>query len=108
MGYHLSQLGHQCREVQPDGGAVTVTLRQEQAVSQVVVIVADRGMGIPAAELPALFTPFHRGSNVADRIAGAGIGLLSVKQIIEQHGGSITVESEEGRGTTVNVWLPLA
>jgi signal transduction histidine kinase len=73
-----------------------------------VLTVRDAGVGIPAADLPHVFDRFRRGSNVAGQIAGTGIGLASVKQIVEQHGGRITLRSREGHGTTVVVRLPLA
>jgi len=58
-------------------------------------------------EVPHIFEPFYRASNVVDRVAGTGIGLASVSQIIEQHSGTITVQSEEGIGTTFIIHLPL-
>jgi signal transduction histidine kinase len=74
----------------------------------VVVEVRDAGLGIPAADLPHVFERFARGSNVAGRIGGSGVGLASVRQIVEQHGGTVSVQSEEAKGTTVTVRLPLA
>jgi signal transduction histidine kinase len=70
--------------------------------------VTDRGLGIPAADLPHIMERFHRGKNVAGRIAGTGIGLWGSRRIVEQHGGSISLESAEGHGTAVTVRLPLA
>src|SRR5262249_47299657 len=77
--------------------------RGEWAVLQVQAC----GMGIPAADLPYVFERFRRGSNVIGKIPGSGIGLAGAKQIVEQHGGAISVESEEGRGSTFTVRLPL-
>jgi PAS domain S-box-containing protein len=91
----------------PDGGQVTVSIRVDEPAAQAVLTVRDQGVGIPAADIPKLFAPFHRGSNVVGRIAGSGIGLMNVKQIVEQHGGAVTVESSEGVGTAVSVRLPL-
>lgn len=93
----------------PDGGTVTVLLDLEEAGegSMAVLRVHDDGMGIPAADLPHVFDRFYRGSNVAGRIGGSGIGLAGVRQIIESHGGSISVQSEEGQGSTFIVRLPL-
>jgi signal transduction histidine kinase len=70
--------------------------------------VRDQGIGIPAADLPRVFERFHRAGNVAGRIAGAGIGLAAARQIVEQHGGTISVERREGAGSTFAVRLPLA
>jgi len=74
------------------GDAVTITIR-------------DRGVGIPAGELPHLFTPFYRAST-ARGVPGIGLGLAGAKMIVEQHGGQITLESVEGQGTTVAIALP--
>ena len=73
-----------------------------------ILRVRDDGIGIPAAELPRIFEPFYRGSNVAGKIAGTGIGLAGARQIVEQHGGSLTVASREGAGSTFTVCLPLS
>lgn len=69
--------------------------------------VRDRGVGIPEGDLSLVFERFRRGSNVAGRIRGTGIGLAGARQIVEQHGGAITVASREGEGSTFTVSLPL-
>jgi PAS domain S-box-containing protein len=74
---------------------------------EVVLVVRDEGIGIPAADLPHIFERFYRAENVAGRVAGTGIGLAGARQIAEQHGGTITVQSEEGVGSTFTVRLPL-
>jgi PAS domain S-box-containing protein len=66
--------------------------------------VADRGIGIPAQDLPRLFERFHRGANVGN-VQGTGMGLHIVKECVQLHGGRIDVESETGRGTTFRVQL---
>jgi PAS domain S-box-containing protein len=66
--------------------------------------VADRGIGIPEADLPRLFESFHRGTNVGN-IQGTGIGLHIVKECVELHRGSIEVESVAGQGATFHVHL---
>lgn len=71
-----------------------------------VLRVEDQGIGIPAADLPRIFERFHRAGNVVGRVAGSGIGLTGARQIVEQHGGTITVASQEGVGTTFTVRLP--
>jgi signal transduction histidine kinase len=67
--------------------------------------VVDRGIGIPADDLPRVFERFHRGANV-DGIAGSGVGLAGAKQAVEGSGGSIAVESAEGEGSTFTIRLP--
>lgn len=93
----------------PNGGEITVRVgRVNDAEGQwAVLTVMDQGIGIPASDLPHVFQPFRRGANVAGRIAGTGIGLAGAKQIVDQHGGTIEVESEEGVGSTFTVRLPL-
>ena len=69
------------------------------------IVVRDSGVGIPADELPRLFTHFYRASTVGS-VRGSGIGLAGAKSIVEQHGGQIELESAVGQGTTVTVRLP--
>lgn len=84
-----------------------VTLRVDVDVDGgVELAVIDRGEGIPADELPRLFERFFRGRS-AQRRPGAGLGLYLCQRIVRQHGGTIQVESELGRGTTFRVWLPV-
>jgi signal transduction histidine kinase len=93
----------------PDGGEVAVSLAQEMRDEQqwAVLVVRDQGLGIPESELPHIFEPFRRASNVSGNISGTGLGLASVRQIIEQHGGTISVSSQERSGTTFVIQLPL-
>lgn len=93
----------------PTNGTVTVSLRQETQddVDWAVVTVVDRGVGIPAEDLPRLFQQFYRASNVEGHIAGMGLGLASAKLIVEQHGGTISAISQETVGSTFTVRLPL-
>jgi two-component system sensor histidine kinase/response regulator len=87
----------------PQGGEVRVTVADDDG--QCHLIVQDQGIGIPEDDQARLFTAFQRGSNVAD-IPGTGLGLAIVKQAVDLHGGSIRLESQVGRGTTVTVTLP--
>jgi signal transduction histidine kinase len=93
----------------PQGGDVTVTLSYEEWETDpaAVIAVRDHGLGIPRADLPRIFERFQRGDNVTGRIPGAGIGLASARQIVEEHDGTIGVESVEGTGSTFTVRLPL-
>jgi two-component system NtrC family sensor kinase len=69
----------------------------------VAIAVSDTGAGIPAAALPHVFDPFF---TTKPRGQGTGLGLAISRDIVSAHGGDIRLESEEGRGTTVTVWLP--
>jgi signal transduction histidine kinase len=89
---------------QPDTIHVNVTREGEWAVLRVI----DHGVGIPADELNRVFDRFYRGTNVAPEMRGSGIGLHGVRQIIEQHGGSVAAASQPGEGSTFTVRLPLA
>jgi PAS domain S-box-containing protein len=88
---------------------ITIAVEQEQTAdgAWAVVQVRDHGMGIPAKDLPFIFEQFYRASNVDGQIRGIGLGLASARQIVEQHGGTISVVSEEAIGSTFTVRLPL-
>ena len=82
----------------------TVRLHSHVDDQAVHVSIADTGMGIPAAEIEHVFEPFFRGSNViAAAISGTGLGLTIAKALITAQGGTITVDSRLGGGTTVTV-----
>jgi len=68
--------------------------------------IRDEGIGIPEDDLKYLFEPFHRATNVGT-ISGTGLGLVITKEAVELHGGSITVESQVGEGTTMSVTIPI-
>ncbi len=92
----------------PAGGDVVVSVErtEDEAGVWAVVRVRDQGIGIPAEDRARVFQLYQRGSNVGERIEGTGLGLTGARQIVEQHGGAIEVESEEGRGSTFTVRLP--
>jgi signal transduction histidine kinase len=89
----------------PSGGEVIVRL--EACGEWAVISVRDHGVGIPADDLPRIFEPFHRATNVVGRISGTGIGLSGTRRIVERHGGTLDVESSEGSGSIFTVKLPL-
>jgi signal transduction histidine kinase len=91
----------------PNGGEIRVLIERVEPEGWAVLQVTDQGIGIPDTDLPHIFEDSHRAGNVVGRLAGTGMGLPSVRQAVEQHGGTVVVESREGRGTTVMVWLPL-
>ena len=91
----------------PEGGIVLVTARPER--DRVIVSVQDTGVGIPPEDLPFIFDRFYRGERSRNRShGGAGLGLAIAKRMIEQMGGTITVESEIGEGSMFTITLPRA
>jgi len=88
----------------PEGGEINVNL--EAKLGEVLLTVRDRGMGIPGPDQERIFERFQRGSNVVGKIAGTGIGLAGARQIVEQHGGTISVRSQINRGATFTVKFP--
>jgi signal transduction histidine kinase len=89
------------------GGRVDVTLSGQG--DEVVLSVADTGVGIPTRELPRIFERFYRVDRARSReTGGTGLGLSIVKHVIENHGGTVNVTSELGRGTCFEVRLPSA
>ena len=89
----------------PEGGEVRVSVRAENG--HVVLLVEDNGTGIPAEALPHVFERFYRVDKARSRqMGGAGLGLAIVKSIVTAHGGQVTVESDEGRGSRFRVSLP--
>src|SRR5512140_3125208 len=91
----------------PSGGEVITSLAK--IGDQVRIIVRDTGPGIPQEDLPFIFERFYRAEKSRTRGTSTGFGLgLSIAQwIVENHGGTVEVESREGQGTTFAVWLPL-
>jgi PAS domain S-box-containing protein len=90
----------------PDSTEITV--RSSVADRDMLTAVIDHGIGIPRDEIPRLFERFHRARNVSSRYyGGLGLGLYIARAIAEAHNGSISVVSEEGKGSTFTVRLPL-
>jgi two-component system sensor histidine kinase PilS (NtrC family) len=85
----------------PHGGRLHLVGTFEQESEGVVLTVSDEGIGIPAAELDALFQPFH-----GTFAKGSGLGLAIVHRIVRDYGGEIQVSSQPGAGTIVAVRLP--
>jgi signal transduction histidine kinase len=105
----LSNLLGNAIKYSPDGGEITVSIAREgnDGAAVAVLSVEDRGVGIPAQDVSHIFKPFRRAGNV-ESIAGSGIGLVGTKRIVELHGGTIAVQSSEGRGSRFTVRLPIA
>lgn len=96
----LTNLVQNAIEHTPKGGSVTLEVRHigPQALMQV----SDTGSGIEAKDLPHVFERFYKGEGTN----GSGLGLSIVKEIIAQHGGEVSIESEKGKGTVVTIRLP--
>lgn len=92
----------------PMGGPIDIHISRDEDLGRAQVTIHDEGIGIPASDLPHIFDWFRRGSNAEGHIEGTGIGLPSAYQVIEAHGGTIAVQSEEGLGSTFTVSLPWA
>ncbi|MDY6875439.1 MAG: GAF domain-containing protein [Chloroflexota bacterium] len=94
-----------------DGGRIVVSTGKQEADGRIwsTVTVTDTGIGIPEDELPHIFDRFFRGEEPRlMQVPGTGLGLAIVKDVVEMHGGRVTVESRVGEGTTFTAWLPLA
>jgi signal transduction histidine kinase len=87
----------------PSGGSIRLEARLDDG--DLILAVADTGVGIPVADHERVFEKFERG-NPQSREAGAGLGLSLVKSLIELHGGSVGIDSRPGSGTTILCRLP--
>ena len=101
----LSNLVGNALKFTPRGGEVVVDVAAR--ADEALIEVRDSGPGIPEADLPLVFDRFFRGTNVGDaRASGSGLGLAIARSIVEMHGGSISVSSALGQGSTFTVRLP--
>lgn len=118
----LSNLIENAIKYTPDGGRIIVSA--DEMEDQVAISVTDNGRGIPPKDMPILFDKFHRGRpaphSAAMRdastdaefledadVSGVGLGLYLARNVMEQMGGRIGVESEVGRGSTFTLHLPM-
>ena len=92
----------------PDGGDVSavISLASDGDAQEAVLTITDHGRGIPVGELDGIFTQFRRGSNTTD-LPGSGVGLWSVRRIVNQHGGTLSVTSTLHHGSSFTVRLPI-
>jgi two-component system, sporulation sensor kinase E len=88
-------------EVMPDGGIISIIIKRIEH-NQIYISIQDEGMGIPQDKIKKLGEPFY-----TTKESGTGLGLMVSYQIIEEHKGTIQIESEEGKGTTFHLTLPL-
>jgi GAF domain-containing protein/class 3 adenylate cyclase len=88
----------------PEGGTISVRLKSES--DRCILQVQDTGIGIVQEQIPHLFERFRQAEGSANRsYEGSGLGLALVKELVELHGGHVTVESVYGQGTTFSLWL---
>jgi signal transduction histidine kinase len=78
----------------------------DDADGSAILRVRDHGVGIPPEDLPRVFERFYRGRNAVEQAAGTGLGLAMVRQIVDQHGGTVSIDSRPGGGTLVTLRLP--
>jgi len=88
----------------PQGGTIQLTARKQDG--NLLIVVADSGVGIPAADLPFIFNRFYRAHN-GDGAEGNGLGLAIVKAIAERHGGRVSAENLPDKGAQFTLSLPL-
>ncbi len=90
----------------PPGGTITVTVKEDKKYLHISI--SDTGIGIPKNQIGKLFVKFFRAENALRfQTSGSGLGLYVVKNIIEAHGGTVTVTSEENKGTTIMFTIPI-
>jgi two-component system CheB/CheR fusion protein len=89
------------------GGSTHIDVRLRRAGGSAELAVEDYGPGIPAADLPHVFSSFYQGERPGRASSGMGLGLFICREIVKAHGGQIFVRSTEGKGATFTVRLPL-
>ena len=89
----------------PEGGLIIV--QAARVADAVEIAITDTGNGIPPNVLPNVFTRYYQAERSRRKAGGSGLGLSIVKQLVEAHGGTITVESELGQGTTFRFTVPI-
>jgi signal transduction histidine kinase len=97
------------RKYSPEGAPITVQVQRRE--EQAVVSVSDRGVGIPAEQLSYIAEQFYRVPGIevqTDSAPGLGLGLYLARTIVEQHGGRLQVQSQQGQGSTFSLILPIS
>ena len=98
---------HNAIKFTPEGGTVSLAIGEDSQWA--IVSVIDTGAGIAEDEIPLVFERFYRVDKARTRHEeGSGLGLPTAKRIVEEHGGKIETHSEEGRGSSFSVILPVA
>lgn len=103
----LHDLVYNAIKYTPDGGSIIINITEDKG--HLKLTIKDTGIGVPRAQIKRLFSKFFRADNAQKiRGDGHGLGLYIVKSIISRHNGKIEVESEEGKGSTFKITLPLS
>ncbi|MGC4189626.1 MAG: ATP-binding protein [Thermomicrobiales bacterium] len=91
-----------------EGGTISIALTEQPFIHRATITVTDEGTGIPEAERDALFTPFYRARSAAESaVPGLGLGLYICRELIEAHGGTISVDAAESGGSRFTIALPI-
>jgi two-component system, OmpR family, phosphate regulon sensor histidine kinase PhoR len=105
LGQVVVNLVHNAIKFSPDGGEVRVAVRRDG--DDIELSVMDHGIGIKRADRARIFERFYKADRARVRGGGTGLGLAIARHVVEGHGGLITVESEEGSGSTFTVTIPI-
>jgi signal transduction histidine kinase len=103
----LLNLTHNAVKFTPSGGVVRVRL-EERPAREVVVMVQDTGVGIPAEDVERIFAMFHQAHPASTSPGGSGLGLTIAKKLVELQGGRMWVTSQPGQGSVFGFALPAA
>ena len=107
MSQVIDNLMNNAIKYSPDGGTITVSL--EATDSEIIIRIADEGIGIPRGDLPKIFDRFYRVDKARNHDqGGTGLGLSIVHDLIELHGGTISVQSRDNKGSRFTIRLPYA
>jgi signal transduction histidine kinase len=94
----------------PNGGAVEIELleeNKEERSGQVGICITDHGIGMTPEQCSRVCERFYR-ADTSGKIPGTGLGMSIVKEIVELHGGKVSLVSKIGQGTSVTLWIPKA
>ena len=89
-------------QAMPEGGTLTVKTRYDKGAGMALLVVSDTGGGMSLEKQGQIFTPFY-----TDKNRGTGLGLAIIKNIVDSHQGTISVDSKEGEGATFTIALPV-
>ncbi len=108
MGIAIANILDNAMKYNVRNGAVSIRTELDTSGKFVRVVIEDTGVGIPAEEIGKMFEKFYRGTNVVQlEPNGSGLGLYITKNVVEGHGGDVSVQSQIGRGTVFSLTLPL-